>query len=121
GARRQRVEGLLRSPQSASLSMAPHELPELWRLDGQVILFPVRHHSPAAARLVGELIERVRPGLVLVEGPSDFNDRLDELWLPHQLPIAVYSYVRGADGLTRSCYYPFCEHSPEWQAMQQAH
>src|SRR5204862_40308 len=58
---------------------------------------------------------------VLVEGPSDFNDRLDELWLPHQLPVAVYSYVRGADGITHSAYYPFCEHSPEWQALQCAH
>jgi hypothetical protein len=98
-----------------------NSLPELWRLDARVILFPVRHHSPAAARLVCELIERVRPSHVLVEGPSDFNDQLDELWLSHQLPIAIYSYLCDAGGVSRSAYYPFCEHSPEWQAMQTAH
>ena len=101
--------------------MTVDQFPDLWRLDARAILFPVRHHSPAAARLVCELIERVRPSHVLVEGPSDFNDELDQLWLPHQLPIAIYSYLRDADGITRSAYYPFCEHSPEWQAIQTAH
>src|SRR6266700_2104251 len=86
-------------------SIMNNPLPELWRLDARVILFPVRHHSPAAARLVCELIERVRPSHVLVEGPADFNDQLDELWLSHQLPIAIYSYLRDADGITRSAYY----------------
>jgi len=32
----------------------------------------------------------------LIEGPSDFNDRIDELLLPHELPVAIYSYGRTA-------------------------
>jgi hypothetical protein len=52
----------------------------------------VRHHSPACARLVRQVIAQVRPWAVLIEGPSDMNARLGELLLPHALPIAVYSY-----------------------------
>lgn len=85
----------------------------------QPLIIGVRHHSPACARLVKERIERVCPRYVLIEGPADFNHRLDELFLPHQLPIAVYSYCQqqhgGAPG--RSAWTPFAEFSPEWQAL----
>ncbi len=102
------------------------DLAPLSDLSGRAVLFPVRHHSPAAARLVGRLIDRLKPSAVLIEGPSDFNPRMAELFLPHRPPVAIYSYVllRGREGQppTRSgCYYPFCEHSPEWQAARHGH
>src|SRR5439155_18384698 len=53
----------------------------------------VRHHSPACAKLVGHVIRTVRPRHVLIEGPSDMNGRLAELYLPHRLPVAVLSYA----------------------------
>ena len=87
-------------------------------LDARVVFFPVRHHSPLCARMVVELAERLRPEAILIEGPSDYNDRIDELFLGHHLPIAIYSYVRLADGSRRGAYYPFCVFSPEWQALQ---
>jgi len=87
-------------------------------LDAPVVFFPVRHHSPACARLVSQLARDLRPAVILVEGPSDFNDRIGELSLPHQLPIAIYSYVQMPDGRRRGAFYPFCVHSPEWQAIQ---
>ena len=90
---------------------------ELCDLTGRVVLFPVRHHSPACARRVGELMRRVKPAAVLIEGPSDFNARFAELYLPHHLPIAIYSYVRLADQRRRGAYHPFCVYSPEWQAL----
>ncbi len=77
----------------------------------------MRHHSPACARAVRWAIEAARPAWVLIEGPSDFNDRLDELYLEHTLPIAIYSYLRLPSGARRGAYYPFCEYSPEWQAL----
>jgi Family of unknown function (DUF5682) len=89
-------------------------------IDASILFFPVRHHSPAAARLVRQLIIDRSPAIILIEGPSDFNDRLDELLLPHQLPIAIYSYVHTADNLRRGAFYPFCIYSPEWQALQTA-
>ncbi len=94
---------------------------DIYSLESEIIFFPVRHHSPAAARLVRQLIRDRQPSLVLIEGPSDFNDRLDELLLPHQLPIAIYSYLHTADNIRRGAFYPFCIYSPEWQALQTAH
>ncbi|QNK65230.1 DUF5682 family protein [Variovorax sp. PAMC26660] len=79
----------------------------------------VRHHSPACARLVAERIRTLRPAHVLIEGPADFNERLAELYLPHQLPVAIYSYLSG-DETHRGSWSPFAEHSPEWQALQVA-
>jgi len=90
---------------------------QLFSLDAPVILFPVRHHSPTAAITVADVIRTLRPRSVLIEGPADFNDRLAELDLPHELPIAIYSYVRLPDDSRRGAYYPFCEYSPEWQAF----
>jgi hypothetical protein len=92
----------------------------IYSLASELIFFPVRHHSPAAARLVRQLIIDRQPSLVLIEGPSDFNDRIDELLLPHQLPIAIYSYIHTADRVRRGAFYPFCIYSPEWQALQTA-
>ncbi|WP_437193292.1 DUF5682 family protein [Planctomicrobium sp. SH527] len=85
-----------------------------------VVYFPVRHHSPVAAALVETLIHDLRPAAVLIEGPSDFNEHFSELFLAHELPIAIYSYYReGTDH--GGAYYPFCEYSPEWTALQAAH
>jgi len=86
--------------------------------EGRVTWFPVRHHSPAAARLVRALIAERRPAAVLIEGPSDFNDRMAQLALPHRLPIAIASSVLGGDGIRRGAIYPFCTWSPEWQAIR---
>ncbi|NJL20356.1 MAG: ChaN family lipoprotein [Leptolyngbyaceae cyanobacterium SM1_3_5] len=88
------------------------------QINAPVVFFPVRHHSPACARLVRQLVLEIRPATILIEGPSDFNDRLFELTLPHQLPIAIYSYIRLPDGKRRGAFYPFCIYSPEWQAIQ---
>ncbi len=76
----------------------------------------VRHHSPACARRVTDAIRRLRPSYVLIEGPSDFNGRFDELRLGHQLPVALFTWYRAADR-TFSCWTPFCRYSPEWAGM----
>ncbi len=92
--------------------------PDILNPHNRVVFFPVRHHSPAAARLVRQLALEMSPAAILVEGPADFNDRLDQLALPHHLPIAIYSYTRLPDGARRGAFYPFCLYSPEWQALQ---
>lgn len=90
---------------------------QLANLDAQVIFFPVRHHSPKAARLVRELIHDIQPDAVLIEGPADYMPQFDELYLGHQLPIAIYSYVRLLTGQRLGAFYPFSIYSPEWQAI----
>jgi hypothetical protein len=84
------------------------------------MLLPVRHHSPACARMVRDTIARLKPATVLIEGPADFNERIDELYLPHRPPISIYSYVAWEDGRRQGVYYPMCEYSPEWQALRAA-
>lgn len=76
----------------------------------------VRHHSPACAGLVREAIDRLRPAHVLIEGPSDMNDRIGEFLLGHELPVAVFTSVRDGS-LARGSWSPFCEYSPEWVAL----
>ena len=76
----------------------------------------IRHHSPACAQLVEETLRQVRPTHVLIEGPADMNERLDELHLPHRLPIAIFSYYRGSQD-SSACWAPFCDYSPEWRAL----
>ncbi|MCA1596437.1 MAG: DUF5682 family protein, partial [Chloroflexi bacterium] len=89
-------------------------------LDARVVFFPVRHHSPAAARALQEVARAMKPAAILIEGPADFNPLLSEMSLPHTLPIAIYSYVRLAEGPRRGAFYPFCVYSPEWQALSLA-
>ncbi|MBW8485684.1 DUF5682 family protein [Actinomadura parmotrematis] len=76
----------------------------------------VRHHSPACARLVRAAIARLRPAHVLIEGPADFTDRLDELLLAHTLPLAIFTHHRDGDR-THASWTPFCAYSPEWVAL----
>lgn len=79
------------------------------------IVVGVRHHSPACAGLVRDLIGRFQPRFVLVEGPVDYNPLISELALDHQLPIALFSSRRGQF----RCYTPFCDYSPEWVAIRE--
>ncbi|MBL8215134.1 MAG: hypothetical protein JNK87_30730 [Bryobacterales bacterium] len=94
--------------------------PRIAQTTGDAVFFPVRHHSPAAARLLRQCIARVQPKAILIEGPSDFNPHFAELHRGHQLPIAIYSYIRWETQARSGAFYPFCEYSPEWQAIEAA-
>ncbi|UOG56051.1 DUF5682 family protein [Leptospira noguchii] len=85
-----------------------------------IIFFPIRHHSVSASLALQKYINDLRPSVILIEGPYDFNPKLEELFLPHTLPIAIYSVVRDEQGLSKGTYYPFCNYSPEWIALQSA-
>lgn len=100
-------------------SDAQRLLDRLCDTQAEVVYFPVRHHSPACAMLVMALIEQMKPAAVLIEGPSDFNDRFDELFLDHDMPVAIYSYFRSV-GAHGGAYYPFSDYSPEWAALRKA-
>ncbi|ASV09517.1 hypothetical protein B2G50_14190 [Leptospira interrogans serovar Canicola] len=82
--------------------------------------FPIRHHSVSASLALQKYINDLRPSIILMEGPYDFNPKLEELILPHTLPIAIYSVIRDEQGISKGAYYPFCNYSPEWIALQTA-
>lgn len=78
----------------------------------------IRHHSPACASLVQSAIAALEPDWVLIEGPADMNERLDELLLSHTLPVAIFSYYHD-DKRTHASWTPFCDYSPEWVALRE--
>ena len=83
-----------------------------------MLIVPVRHHSPAAALQVGRLIRERRPKVVLIEGPADANDLIEQLLDPATLPpVALYAYRRQGDDV-RAAFYPFCAYSPEYVALR---
>ncbi|MER6577821.1 DUF5682 family protein [Nonomuraea sp. NPDC001023] len=79
-------------------------------------LVGVRHHSPALAVVLPELLEAADPETVCVELPADFQQ-----WLPHLADPATVAPValagNGADGLG---FYPFADFSPELVAIRWA-
>ena len=86
---------------------------------GRLHVVGVRHHSPACARLVSAVLSRVRPAVVLIEGPADWNDKMGELALEHAPPIAIFTHYLSEDGPVSS-FTPFCAFSPEWVALRWA-
>ncbi|MEY8388023.1 DUF5682 family protein [Oscillospiraceae bacterium 38-13] len=87
---------------------------------GAPVFFGVRHLSPAAAVQLRRTLDRVRPRLVLVEGPSDFSGEMK--WLCHpetRFPAAMLAYTRQPP--VRTILYPLAVYSPELQAIRWAH
>ena len=84
--------------------------------DAGVHLVPIRHHSPACALALSALLEQVRPGAVLIEGPAEYTRLLPALQDPATVPpIAVLSLTDRT-----ASYYPLAEFSPEWVALRWA-
>ncbi|QGX39858.1 DUF5682 family protein [Permianibacter aggregans] len=110
------------SPTSAELRALAEQL-----ITPELIVFPVRHHSPACAWQLRRLFASYRPSVVLVEGPRSFNALLPQLTDPAaRMPLAIYTYAvrekAGGDGeQRRAAYYPFCDYSPELVAIREAH
>ena len=82
------MEGILRQPDLAEIE---HLFATSFNMDGQVVYFPVRHHSPACALHLQRTIDSFRPELILIEGPSDSAQLLpyiaDEESVP---PFCIY-------------------------------
>lgn len=82
--------------------------------------FGIWHLSPAGAYYLRGFLDEKKPKLVLVEGPSDFEDMLSDMVRKEtKPPIAVLAYTKEAP--VRTVLYPFAEYSPEYQAIQWCH
>ncbi|WP_049565364.1 DUF5682 family protein [Nonomuraea sp. SBT364] len=79
-----------------------------------VTVLGVRHHGPGSARAVRAELERLRPGVVLVEGPPE-ADALVGLAPELEPPVALLAHVPGKPAA--AAFWPFARFSPEWQAM----
>lgn len=79
-----------------------------------VSVLGVRHHGPGSARAVASFLERLRPDVILVEGPPE-ADSLVSLVPVLEPPVALLAHVPGDP--SRAAFWPFAEFSPEWQAL----
>jgi len=98
-------------------------------VSAELIVFPVRHHSPACAWQLHRLLGDVTPSAVLVEGPRSFTSLIPLLTHAEaRMPLAIYTYAvrrnkevdKEEQALRRAAYYPFCDHSPELVALRTA-
>ncbi len=79
-------------------------------------LLGIRHHGPGSARNVKSFLERLKPDIVLVEGPPEADEILQ--WISNKElkpPVAILAYQ--PDNTENAVFYPFAEFSPEWQAI----
>ncbi|MBV8656571.1 MAG: hypothetical protein JO142_01980 [Burkholderiales bacterium] len=94
-------------------------------ISDELIVFPVRHHSPACALHLRRLMAACKPSAVLVEGPRSFTPLIQALTDARaEAPLALYTYTvhKDATGEERrlAAYYPFCDYSPELVALREA-
>lgn len=80
------------------------------------VLVGIRHHSPAGAHYIRELLRETKPDCLLIEAPADFAELIPALTdLALKPPFAVMAYT--VEAPVRSVLYPFAVYSPEFQAM----
>lgn len=93
----------------------------------EIMLLPVRHHSPACSFQIRKVVEQWKPSAILVEGPDNANSLLPVMVDEETKgPFAVYySYHDKSGKISQEkehykCYYPFLEYSPELTALREA-
>ncbi|MBI3822317.1 MAG: hypothetical protein HY289_06515 [Planctomycetes bacterium] len=131
------VEGVVRDvAEPSGLDVAALQARVAAVLAEDLYWFPVRHHSPAAARFVEAALQERRPRIVFIEGPAEANHLVKHiLHAKTKPPIAIYSSYRddgnvlGLAGIASpapdiparfSSWYPLLEYSPEFVAMKTA-
>lgn len=79
---------------------------------------PIRHHSPACAWAVQQLIREVKPRQILIEAPVDLQKHIKLLLAKDTVPpVALAVLVDREEQSRLAAYYPFCAHSPEYVAL----
>ncbi|WP_433224579.1 DUF5682 family protein [Microtetraspora malaysiensis] len=79
----------------------------------------VRHHGPGSARAVRSALERLKPDIVLIEGPPEADALVPLAADPGmEPPVALLAYVPG--DRAKAAFWPFAVFSPEWQAIRYA-
>lgn len=94
--------------------------PALFQAERGLYIAPIRHHSPACAWAVGQMIRELRPAQVLIETPADLAHHIEHLLHPETIaPVALVA-IAGEAKDRQAAYYPYTDHSPELVAMRAA-
>ncbi|GLX94216.1 DUF5682 family protein [Herbidospora sp. NBRC 101105] len=84
-----------------------------------ITLLGVRHHGPGSARAVVAELARLKPDIVLIEGPPEADGLVGLAADPGmEPPVALLAHVPGDP--TKAAFWPFAAFSPEWQALKYA-
>ncbi|MFF0308472.1 DUF5682 family protein [Streptosporangium sp. NPDC004379] len=84
-----------------------------------VSVLGIRHHGPGSARSLRDELERLKPDVVLIEGPPEADALIGSAADPGlEPPVALLAHVPGEP--SRAAFWPFAEFSPEWQAIRHA-
>lgn len=79
----------------------------------------VRHHGPGSARSLCDELDRLKPDIVLIEGPPEADELVELARDPGlQPPVALLAHVPGEP--STAAFWPFAVFSPEWQALRHA-
>ncbi|GCD95442.1 DUF5682 family protein [Embleya hyalina] len=82
-------------------------------------LLGVRHHGPGSARAVGAALARLRPDIVLIEGPPEADPLLSFAAEPGlRPPVALLAHA--VDDPAQAGFWPYADFSPEWVAITHA-
>lgn len=118
------MEGILRKQELAEID---RRFAESFDFGKSTVYYPVRHHSPACAWHLRQVIGNYKPELILIEGPADSMHLL-----PHiadavsEPPFCIYYSFDDRKGQVSEekekyrAYYPFLEYSPELVAIREA-
>lgn len=79
-------------------------------------IFGIRHLSPASALHLCTYLDQQQPACILIEGPSDCNDMIEDITQDQlQPPFAIMAYTTTSP--IHSILYPYAKYSPEYVAM----
>ena len=82
-------------------------------------LLGIRHHGPGSCRNILQELERIRPDLILLEGPAEAEALMPFVsYGQMKPPVALLGYQ--PDVPQNAVFYPFADFSPEWQALRYA-
>ncbi|MEI6411153.1 MAG: DUF5682 family protein [Bacteroidota bacterium] len=84
-----------------------------------ITILGIRHHGVGSAKNVLEMLRKLQPDLLLVEGPPELDAVTKWIGSPDlKPPASVLCYDEALPA--RAVFYPFSEFSPEWQAIAYA-
>lgn len=97
-------------------SMQRVRLENKWITKEGVNLFGIRHLSASGAFFVEEYLDEINPDIVLIEGPSDATDYINDITKKGiKPPIAMLFYT--TETPVHSLIYPYATYSPEYQGI----
>lgn len=85
-----------------------------------VHILGIRHHGVGSAKNVLAYLQKVKPDIILIEGPPEISESLSFIGESGLIPpVAIMVYDEKET--SKASFYPFAEFSPEWVAAQFAH